>query len=137
MFKATYTYICVANFACTRSFFSYIYIRVHVLSLYRLPDRIYIYVYIHIFLRVEQTDPRHLIPLFPKPAHASSILLSLLSVPSDRAFNGCFVFTCVQSIYTYTCRRSPFRLLAQIKLRDGDFYPRARCDLDSAHASSM
>lgn len=57
MFKATYTYICVANFSCTRSFFSYLYSCPHSLSVQIAGSYIYICIYTYIFLRVEQTDP--------------------------------------------------------------------------------
>lgn len=112
-----------SQFLRVHGLFSPTYIRVHVLSLSVQIAGSYIYICIYTYISsCWANGPRHLIPLSPEPAHASSILLSLLSVPSDRAFNGCFVFTCVQSVYTYTCRRSrsPFRLLAQIKLRDDD-----------------
>lgn len=83
---------------------------------------VYIYMYIYIyFSSCWANGPRHLIPLSPKPAHASSIFLSLLSVPSDRVLMvALYLHACNRYIRIHVVHVSPFRLLAQIKLRDDD-----------------
>jgi len=134
MFKATYTYICVANFSCTRSFFSYLYSCPHSLFIQIAGSYIYICIYTYIFLRVEQTDPD--IPLSPNPPTLR---------PFFSLYYPCRVTVLMVALYLYACNRY---IRIHVDVHHFVYSRRSNCatmtlstsvccDLDSAHVSSM
>ena len=119
MFKATYTYICVANF-CVHTVFFLLPIFVSTFSFCTDCRIVYIYVYIHILLRVEQTDPDiwSYCPLSPPtlrpffslcyPCRVTEPLMVVL-----HACNRYIRINVDRHVHHFVC-------LAQIKLRDDD-----------------